>query len=59
MRSFIWWLRATFCTHEWKLLHNTSVYAVNCRGERLGSLPHLRVRVKECTKCGWVWRQET
>lgn len=56
MRAFIWWLRSAFCKHEWKV-SQIAVMALAQDGSQISDLPIERRKSKECTKCGWIWRQ--
>lgn len=57
MRAFVWWLRSAFCKHEWRERGNHKIYWTGPDGSRLSDVPQRMFLMKECTKCGWLWRQ--
>ncbi len=53
----MWWLRSAFCAHEWHNIGVTKVFLMDAGGKQIGQLPIRQVVNKECSKCGWLWRQ--
>jgi hypothetical protein len=58
MKGLVWWLRSAFCRHEWAKVGMTQIFSHDPRdGHRLTEVPQANLDVKECRKCGWIWRQ--
>jgi hypothetical protein len=58
MKGLVWWLRSAFCRHEWAKVGTTKVYLHRASdGTRIFDTPEKSFDVKECAKCGWIWRQ--
>lgn len=58
MRKLIWWLRSAFCKHEWRERGTTRIWGLDKDGKRAGEHPFYTLAAKECTRCGWIWRQK-
>lgn len=55
MRRLFWWMRSMFCGHQWRS-RGTTVCEVRLT-QRHPVHDKYTLDIKECTKCGWIWRQ--
>lgn len=58
MRKLVCWLRSIFCKHEWRERGTTRIWWMDEEGRQWGQHPRYTMLSKECTRCGWVWRQK-
>lgn len=57
MKALVWWLRSAFCRHEWEDTGTTLVHLHRSWDDPDTKLLDHTLKVKECRKCGWIWRQ--
>lgn len=55
MTRLVWFLRRAFCAHEWGRTGESKFWRPGTDPEK--HLPAQAYIIKECKKCGWIWRQ--